>query len=204
MNNLKNNVSDIVEILKKGGVAIFPTDTVYGIGALPDKEAVRRLYRIKKRDFSKKIIALIDNPDKLKVLTSETEENIDRIKKVIEEYWPGELTIIFKANEMFTKKFDDGLKTVGIRIPQNKTAIEIIKNTGGIVLTTSANISGEKSVTDIKDISEVLLEEIDGIITDSSRLTGVPSTIIKYEEGKIELLRKGNINIEKIKKLMKG
>ena len=105
---------------------------------------------------------------------------------------------------MFTKKFDDGLKTVGIRIPQNKTAIEIIKNTGGIVLTTSANISGEKSVTDIKDISEVLLEEVDGIITDSSRLTGVPSTIIKYVEGEIEILREGNINIEKIKQLLKG
>ena len=204
MNNLKNNINDIVEILKKGGVAIFPTDTVYGIGALPNKKSVRRLYKIKKRDFSKKIIALIDSTDKLKVLTSETEENIDRIEKVIEEYWPGELTIIFKANEMFTEKFDEGLKTVGIRIPQNKTAIEIIKNTGGIVLTTSANISGEKSVTDIKDISEVLLEEVDGIITDNSRLTGVPSTIIKYEEGKIELLREGNINIEKIKKLMKG
>ena len=143
MNNLKNNINDIVEILKKGGVAIFPTDTVYGIGALPNKESLRRLYKMKKRDFSKKIIALIDNPDKLKVLTSETEENIDSIKKVIEEYWPGELTIIFKANEMFTEKFDDGLKTVGIRIPRNKTAIEIIKNTGGIVLTTSANISGE-------------------------------------------------------------
>ena len=166
MNNLKNNVSDIVEILKKGGVAIFPTDTVYGIGALPDKEAVRRLYRIKKRDFSKKIIALIDNPDKLEVLTSETGDNIDRIKKVIEECWPGELTIIF--------------------------------------LTTSANISGERAVTDIKDMSEVLLSEVDGIITDNSILTGVPSTIIKYVEGEIEILREGNINIEKIKKLMKG
>ena len=84
MNNLKNNINDIVEILKKGGVAIFPTDTVYGIGALPNKESVRRLYKIKKRDFSKKIIALIDSTDKLKVLTSETEENIDRIEKVIE------------------------------------------------------------------------------------------------------------------------
>ena len=53
MNNLKNNINDIVEILKKGGVAIFPTDTVYGIGALPNKESLRRLYKIKKRDFSK-------------------------------------------------------------------------------------------------------------------------------------------------------
>ena len=194
MNNLKNNVSDIVEILKKGGVAIFPTDTVYGIGALPDKEAVRRLYRIEKRDFSKKIIAL----------TSETEDYIDRIKKVIEECWPGELTIIFKANEEFTEKFDSGLKTVGIRIPKNRTAIDIIKNTGGIVLTTSANISGERAVTDIKDMSEVLLSEVDGIITDNSILTGVPSTIIKYVEGEIEILREGNINIEKIKQLMKG
>ena len=67
-----------------------------------------------------------------------------------------------------------------------------------------AKMVNPNTVTDIKDISEVLLEEVDGIITDNSRLTGVPSTIIKYEEGRIELLREGNINIEKIKKLMKG
>ena len=135
---------------------------------------------------------------------NETSENMDKISNILNKYWPGELTIIFRANQNFTKKFDKDMQTIGIRIPKNKIALEIIENSGGVILTTSANISGEKSVTDIKDISEVLLEEADGIITDNSSLTGVPSTIIKYEEGKIELLREGNINIEKIKKLMKG
>ena len=69
----ENEIDELVDILKNDGVISVPTDTVYGIGALPNKESVRRLYKIKKRDFSKKIIALIDNPDKLKVLTSETE-----------------------------------------------------------------------------------------------------------------------------------
>ena len=137
-------------------------------------------------------------------MIDETSENMDKISPVLREYWPGELTVIFKADRKFTRKFDEELETIGVRIPKNKTALEIIKNAGGIVLTTSANISGENPVTRLNSLNEEIREKADCVIEDESTLTGKPSTIVKYENGEIELLRKGNVPIENIKKLMKG
>ena len=204
VNETEKDVNEIADIIKRGGIVIFPTDTVYGIGVLPEKKPVERLYEIKKRDPSKKMIALIDNLDTVREIVDETQENMKRIGKVLGTFWPGELTVIFKADKKFTEKFDENMDTVGIRIPENETALKIIKAAGGIVLTTSANISGEEAVKKFEDINEKLLSNVDGVVKDTSVLTGVPSTIIKYEKGKITLLRKGNIEIEKIKKLMKG
>lgn len=74
-----------MEILKNGGVAVFPTDTVYGIGSLPEKESVEKIYKIKKRDFSKKIIALINDRKILKDLVNETEEDMKKFSKIFDE-----------------------------------------------------------------------------------------------------------------------
>ena len=137
-----------IEILKKGGVVIFPTDTVYGIGTLPKKKSVEKIYKIKHRDFSKKIIALVSDVEKIQAMIDETPQNLKKIRKIIDKFWPGELTIIFNANKDFTKNFDENLDTIGIRIPKNKIALELIKNAGGIILTTSANLSGEPATTD--------------------------------------------------------
>ena len=183
-----------IEILKKGGVVIFPTDTVYGIGALPKKKSVEKIYKIKHRDFSKKIIALVSDVEKIQEMIDETPQNLNK-------FWPGELTIIFNANKNFTKKFDENLDTIGIRIPKNKIALELIKNAGGIILTTSANLSGEPATTDLKKINVEVLENVDFVIEEKEmKLTGMPSTIIKFDDGKIELLRKGNISLKEIQK----
>jgi sua5/yciO/yrdC/ywlC family protein len=200
----KSKIEKAIKILKNGGVAVFPTDTVYGIGSLPEKKAVEKIYKIKKRDFSKKIIALISNKEILKDLINETEENMEKISKILNEYWPGELTVIFRANCNFTRKFDENMETVGIRIPKNKIALEIIKESGGILLTSSANISGESSVKKIEDLSEELLKNVDIVIpNEESELTGKPSTIVKFENGEITLLREGNILFEEIVKKLK-
>lgn len=192
-------IQDTVNILKNGGVAIFPTDTVYGIGTLPEKKYVEKIYKIKKRDFSKKIIALISDKKILPELINETDKNIKKIENILEKYWPGELTVIFQANQNFTKNFDESMKTIGIRIPKNKTALEIIKNTGGVLLTTSANISGENAVTKVETLSKELLKNVDIVVPNkNSELTGKPSTIVKYENGKLSLLREGNISFEEI------
>ncbi len=204
MNNLKKDINRASYLLKKGGVIIFPTDTVYGIGTLPEKESMAKLYRIKKRDSSKKIIALVNSIDTLYGIIDETEENMLKIAKVLEKYWPGELTIIFKADVEFTGKFDTDMDTIGVRIPRNRTALDIIEGSGGIVLTTSANISGEEPVKNPEDIDKRLVNQVDAVIEDDSVLTGVPSTIVKYEEGRMTLLREGNIKLEEIEKLMKG
>ncbi len=206
--NLKNEkikkIKEISQILKNGGVAIFPTDTVYGIGSLPIKNVVERIYKIKNRDFSKKIIALISKKEQLTDLIDENEEKIKKIYNIMDKYWPGELTIIFKANKEFTKKFDEKLDTIGIRIPKNSIALEIIENTGGILLTTSANLSGENAVIKIEDINKDVVEKVDYIFEDKNlKLTGIPSTIIKYTNGKLELIREGSITFNEILLLMK-
>ena len=196
---MMNKIENAVHILKNGGVAIFPTDTVYGIGTLPKKEYMEKIYKIKKRDFSKKIIALISNKNKLAELIDETDENIKKIENILKKYWPGELTVIFRANQNFTKHFDKNMETIGIRIPKNETTLEIIKKSGGVLLTTSANISGENAVTKVENLSQELIKNVDIIISnEKAKLTGKPSTIVKYEDGKLTLLREGNIAFEEI------
>ena len=196
---LKNEIQNAVIALKNGGVAVFPTDTVYGIGTLPKKEFVEKIYKIKKRDFSKKIIALISDKKILSELIDETDENMKKIENTLEKYWPGELTVIFRANQNFTKNFDKNMETIGIRIPKNKTALEIIKKSGGVLLTTSANISGENAVTKAKSLSKELLKNVDAVVqNENTELTGKPSTIVKYENGKFSLLREGNVSFTEI------
>lgn len=195
-------VKEAVRVIKNGGVVIFPTDTVYGIGTLPQKESVAKIYKIKKRDYSKKIIALISDIKVLKNLVQESCENMSKINKVLEKYWPGELTVIFRANRDFTKKFDVQMTTIGIRIPKNKLVLELIEKSGGVLLTTSANISGKNSVSKIKNLDFEIQEKSDAVIFDekNENLTGKPSTIVKYENGKLTLLRQGNILFEEIEK----
>lgn len=194
--------SEIIKKIKNGGVVVFPTDTVYGIGAIPEKESLNKIYKIKHRDFSKKIIALISNNDVLKSIIDEREEDLSKIQKILQFYWPGELTVIFKANKEFINKFDETMETIGVRIPKSKIALELIEKVGGVLLTSSANLSGGKTVINMEDIDTAIINEVDIIIESEENLTGIPSTIIKYEEGKISLLREGNIKFENILKLI--
>ena len=94
------------------------------------------------------------------------------------------------------------METIGVRIPQSKIALNLIEKVGGILLTSSANLSGEKSTIKLKEINKTICDQVDVIIEAREKLTGIPSTIIKYEEGKISLLREGNIKFENILKLI--
>ena len=200
----REEIAMAVNFLKNWGVVVFPTDTVYGIWALPDEIAVEKLYQIKKRDYSKKIIALIDDRSRLAEIIDEKPDFLQKITPVLEKFWPWELTVIFRAKLDFTKKFDQWLSTIWVRIPRNQTALDIIRWAGGIVLTTSANISWEPSITSLEKLSPQIREEIDMEISDTSTLTGTPSTIILYEDWEIKLLREGNISLEEIRKVFDG
>ena len=197
----REEIAMAVNFLKNWGVVVFPTDTVYGIWALPDEIAVEKLYQIKKRDHNKKIIALIDDRSRLAEIIDEKPDFLEKIAPVLEKFWPWELTVIFRAKLDFTKKFDQWLTTIWVRIPKNQTALDIIRWAGGIVLTTSANISWESSIISLDKLNPQIREEIDMEISDSSILTGTPSTIIFYEDWEIKLLREGNISLEEIKKV---
>lgn len=198
----EESVQDIINCLKNNGIAIFPTDTVYGIGTVYDNpKGIERIYEVKQRDKSKPIIALISDISHLGKLVSLEEENTGNISEIMEKYWPGELTIVFDKSKYNVAKDN----TIGVRIPGDEILLRIIESCGGIVFTTSANISGEKSPAKIEDISYDILKKTDFILDGGPILNGVPSTVIKYSAGKISVLREGNIKTEEILKLfMKG
>lgn len=183
------NFENAYKILKEGHPIIFPTDTVYGLGALPNKKSIDEIYRLKHRDANKKIIALVSSIDMIYKIA----ENVD--EKIIKKFMPGPLTIIFKAKKNMYDIIGD---TIGVRIPNSKIALELIDYVGGILMTTSANISGEPEVTNIEDISDKIISEVKYVIVDDNKLSGIPSTIVSYIDNKYTLIRKGEIPFEEI------
>lgn len=188
----KNKIEDGIKLLLEGRCIIVPTDTVYGLGAIPTKKAIEQLYLLKKRDKNKKILALVSDYNDFFKLTDDIDLNL------IKHFLPGALSIVCKTK----KEFVDLLgPTVGIRIPDNDLTTDIIRRVGGILMTTSANISGEPPVTNISNISDELLKNVPLIITTDKNLSGIPSTIVSYLDGKYSLIRQGQINFEEILKI---
>ena len=189
MKSNKENLLLAKEILLGGRPIIFPTDTVYGIGAIPTKKAVDEIYRLKKRDKSKKIIALVSSIDKIYDIAEDIDENI------INNFMPGALTVIFRAKP---KMYDIVGETIGVRIPDSKLTLELIESVGGILMTSSANISGNPPAKTVSELSKDLVENVECILTSDQILTGIPSTIISYIDKKYTLIREGEIPFEKI------
>ncbi|WP_156286236.1 L-threonylcarbamoyladenylate synthase [Oceanivirga salmonicida] len=181
-----------IQAILNGEAVIFPTDTVYGLGAIPKHDAIKNLYKIKNRDENKKIIALVSSVDKIKEITDEINYN------VVSKFMPGPLTIVCKSNNKFKDLVGE---TIGIRIPNNKFALQLINSVGGILMTTSANISGEKSPVDFADIPTELLSKVCCYFKANQTLSGIPSTIVSYLNGKYTLLREGQIKFEDILKI---
>lgn len=188
----KNKIEDGIKLLLEGRCIIVPTDTVYGLGAIPTKKAIEQLYLLKKRDKNKKILALVSDYNDFFKLTDDIDLNL------IKHFLPGALSIVCKTKKEF---FDLLGPTVGIRIPDNDLTRDIIRRVGGILMTTSANISGEPPVTNISNISDELLKNVPLIITTDKNLSGIPSTIVSYLDGKYSLIRQGQINFEEILKI---
>jgi len=189
MKSNKENLLLAKEILLGGRPIIFPTDTVYGIGAIPTKKAVDEIYRLKKRDKSKKIIALVSSINKIYDIAEDIDENI------INHFMPGALTVIFRAKP---KMYDIVGETIGVRIPDSKLTLELIESVGGILMTSSANISGNPPAKTVSELSKDLVENVECILTSDQILTGIPSTIISYIDKKYALIREGEIPFEKI------
>lgn len=180
--------------MKKGDVIAFPTDTVYGLGArYDDLLGIEKIYQLKNRSISKKIPILcssFEQVEKIAVLDSKT-------KKFLTNFWPGPLTIILDVktpNSIYDKD-------VAIRIPNLKFTRDLLDIYGPLA-TTSCNISGKKELKNKSEILEVFKNKIDIIydITKDITMSCVASTIIKFVDGKLEILRLGQITKEELEK----
>ncbi|MGF6905682.1 L-threonylcarbamoyladenylate synthase [Fusobacterium sp. PH5-44] len=199
-NETNISLNYIKKAIQSGKTIIYPTDTVYGLGATMDNtDALEKLYKIKERNFSMPLIALVDNADKIGLLGKVNPDNKKIIETLIAKYWPGSLTIIIKKKENIPNIMVAGKDTIGIRLPNHSLALEIIKNAGGILPTTSANISGESPPTSYKEVSEKIKNKVDIIVDGGQLPISIPSTIIDVTESNvIKILRKGMITIDNL------
>lgn len=181
----KITIKDLQKIDKsnlKGKIIVFPTDTVYGVGCLlDDKEGIEKIYRMKKRDYGKKLPVLCDSIETvLKIV------NIDEKFKKYTNLWPGALTIILNR-----KDSDDSL---AVRIPDSKIAKEVLSHFGPLH-TTSVNYSGEKELNSPEEIINTFSNFVDYIVIDEEKFTQKPSTIIDLTKDEVVVLRNGDIKI---------
>ena len=177
-------IEQAASILEEGGLIIFPTETVYGLAALVDnKPAVGKLYQLKNRSLDKPLTLHIAN-------FATVEEVIDEIpqcaRRLMEQYWPGPLTIIMKAT--------DG-KKVGFRMPSNSIAREIIMATTGLIGASSANLSGVAPPLTVSDIAQPLLDDVDLVIDGGRTEYEGASTIVDVSDGSLVILREGPIRL---------
>ncbi len=179
-------VSEAAGVLKRGGVVIFPTDTVYGIGALPDNEkAIKRLFEIKKRPIDKPLQILISD---LKQVDDLAVEVSGTAREMMEKYWPGPLTLIFKKKPNIPDVVTAYGPTVGLRMPDNEAVLTLIRKTGPLAAT-SANLSGQP---DPGSAEEVLIDA-DLLLDNGACRFGEPSTVVDTTTDPPKILRKGHI-----------
>ncbi len=187
------------EAIKEGKLVIFPTETVYGIGANAiDEEAVRNIYIAKGRASDNPLIAHISDIKMLDDLVLEVGE-IER--KLIKNFWPGPLTIVFNKKPIVPDIITGGLDTVAVRMPSNEIAHKLIEYSNCPIAAPSANISGKPSGTQIEDIIEELDGKVEYIIDNGKVDIGVESTVIRVVDNVVHILRPGKITPEDIEEL---
>ena len=184
------DIDKIVSVVDSGGLVITPTDTVYGImGDSLDESVIRKVYSVKRRTFSKPLILLMSDVEMIKKYTS----NISDVEwDLINHFLPGLVTIILKKNDLVNPLITSNSDYVGIRIPDNRELVEIIKRLGRPVISTSANISDRDVITSVDMISEELLVGID-YVYDGGEINNLSSTIIRVVDGKLVILRRGEL-----------
>ena len=193
----KEELDNVAQNIKMGKVVVFPTETVYGIGAdATNKEAVDKIFIAKGRPQDNPLIVHISN---IKMLNRIAEDVNDIEKKLIENFWPGPMTIILKSKDILPKNVTAGLKTVGIRMPDNDIALSIIESAGVPIAAPSANVSGRPSGTKLEDVYDELKDKVDIFVDGGSTNIGIESTVLKVEEDNtVRILRPGKISIEDI------
>lgn len=175
------------EAIKQGKLVLFPTETVYGLGANAlDVEAVKKIYIAKGRASDNPLIAHIANIDMLQELVTEVG---DIEQKLIKNFWPGPLTIVFKKKPIVPDIITGGLDTVAIRMPSDGIARKLIEYSNCPIAAPSANISGKPSGTQVEDIIDELDGKVEYVIDGGKVDIGVESTVIRVVDCVVHILR---------------
>ncbi len=196
-------LSFCANVIKRGGLVCFPTETVYGLGASAfDPEAVKNIFRAKGRPSDNPLIVHIDSSDKLPLVCSGGPEQLEKLDLLSKAYWPGPLTVITDRDPAVPDIVSCGLPTVGIRMPDNLIARELIRLSGVPIAAPSANLSGKPSPSTAEHVIADLFGRVDVIIDGGPCDVGVESTVLDITGDVPQILRPGAVTLEDVVRVL--
>ena len=188
------SIHEARNIVRRGGLVAYPTDTVYGLGCDPfNREAVERVVRSKSRSKGS-LPVLVESVEVAQAYGSFS----DLATRLAEKFWPGPLTLVVPAKASFPTSVTSESLTVGLRIPNHEIARKLIKSCGGGLIGTSANLSGNPSPRTAGEVMKELKDRVDLIIDGGGVLAGGESTVAIVTEGTLSVLREGALSREEI------
>ena len=189
-NTIPEAVKRALQVLAGGGLVAFPTDTVYGLGALAfDVRGVDQLFLAKKRQAEKAIAVLVANPADLKQVTLDMPESA---RILAERFWPGPLTLVVSRHPNLPENISPW-PTIGVRMPDHPVALALLQASGPLAVT-SANLSGQLSATNAQEVLRQLDGRVDLIIDGGETVGGLPSTVVDCTGPTLKVLRTGPLS----------
>lgn len=188
------------DVIRRGGLVAFPTETVYGLGAdALNPEAVRNIYVAKMRPLDNPIIVHVSRKEDVYRLAADVPENAE---KIMDAFWPGPITLVLRASEVVPKITTGGLDTVAIRMPKHKVALALISEAERPIAAPSANLAGRPSPTLAEHVIQDLYGRIDVILDAGPTNIGVESTVLDLTSNPPQILRPGGVTYEDLKRIL--
>jgi len=185
-------IAEAARIIRNGGVVVFPTRSLYGLGADAfSAKAVNRIFHIKQRPAGKPILVLIKNKDELDRLAALIPSAATAI---IEKFWPGRISIVFQAKQGLLANLTAGTNKIGIRLPGHNVASALVKATCSPITGTSANLSGNAGCFQVNDLDEKIVDGVDLILDAGPLKGGVGSTVVDVTGKTPLILRQGELS----------
>jgi L-threonylcarbamoyladenylate synthase len=196
----EEKISLAAEVIRRGGLVAFPTETVYGLGAdALNPDAVREIYAVKMRPLDNPIIVHVAGKNDVYRLAESIPE---KAEKLMDIFWPGPLTLVLKASSIMPRVTTGGLDTVAVRMPKHKIALALIRASGTPIAAPSANLAGKPSPTLAEHVIQDLYGLIDVIIDAGPTNIGVESTVLDLTCDPPQILRPGGATYEELRKVL--
>ncbi len=189
-------IAEAVEVIKGGGIVSFPTTCLYGLGGDALKTGVvDRIFGLKKRSSDKPILVLVKDPGDLPGITQDISI---AAAAIMERFWPGNVTIVFKAAESLPGNLTAGTCKIGVRVPVHPVTCALVKELGTPLTGTSANLSGRPGCAIVSEIDSAILDQVD-LVLDAGRLKGgAGSTVVDVTGPVPGIMREGEVSAHDI------
>jgi L-threonylcarbamoyladenylate synthase len=189
-------IQEAVDVLNSGGVILFPTLSLYGLGAdAANPLAIARVFEIKQRPASKPLLVLVRDMDELRALVKTVP---GAARKLMDRFWPGNITLVFEARDSVPENLCAGTGKIGIRMPFHPVAKALCRAFGRAITATSANLSGAPGGESLSSMDEAVFHRVD-LVLDAGPLAGGPgSTVVDVTVDPPKILREGTVQTESV------